>query len=119
MQTKKNRLKRYLETGTRNNAESKDAMEILIGQPLSIANVIKAHRQSENWSQQHLAGKLKVSKQAISRFENGELIPSLETAAKIAKVFGVDEETFIELTLEQLVKKAGLSYRISLEKKAG
>ena len=50
---------------------------------------IKGLRIAFNYSQVNLADKLGVTKQSISNWENGNIIPSVEMLLKIANVFSV------------------------------
>ena len=52
-------------------------------------------RRKANMSQGALAEKLFVTPQAVSRWENGQTEPDLETIKKIAEVFGVAVEDVI------------------------
>ena len=50
-----------------------------------IVKLRKAHR----WSQEDFAEKLYVSRQAISRWENGTALPDAQNVLQISKMFGV------------------------------
>ena len=57
-------------------------------------------RKARGWSQEELAGKIEVSRQAISRWESGETLPDAANLLKLSDLFGVtsdyllrDEET--------------------------
>lgn len=96
------------------------SIEELTGGPLTIFRVIKSHRMAAEWTQQQLADRLDVSKQAVSKFEKGLLLPSLEMVVKMADTFEVDRETFIRLLFLEMVDRAGLKYEIHIERrKAG
>ena len=55
-----------------------------------IQNNIKVYRAKNNWTQEDLAKKVGVSRQAIISIEKYKYLPSLELAFKIAKVFQED-----------------------------
>lgn len=58
-------------------------------------NRIKVLRAERNWSQQVLADKLGVSRQAVNAVENGKHDPSLQLAFDIAEQFELNiEEVF-------------------------
>lgn len=50
-------------------------------------NKLKILRVTENWTQEDLAKKLKVSRQTIIAIENNKYLPSLPLAFDIAKLF--------------------------------
>ena len=56
---------------------------------MDIAEKIIKLRKESGWSQEDLAEKLYVSRQAISRWENGTALPDAENVLQISKLFGV------------------------------
>ena len=46
-------------------------------------------RKAHGWSQEDLAEKLNVSRQAISRWENGTALPDAQNVLQISKLFAV------------------------------
>ena len=56
-------------------------------------------REAHNFSQVQLATKLHVSKQAISNWENNNIMPSIEMLVKLADLFGVSTDFLRESTL--------------------
>lgn len=50
---------------------------------------IRALRRAKGWTQQQLADEADVSRQMVTRWENGWNVPSLPYAAKLAGLFGV------------------------------
>ena len=46
-------------------------------------------RKEKGWSQEDLAEKLNVSRQAISRWENGTALPDAQNVLQISKLFNV------------------------------
>ncbi len=57
---------------------------------------IKISRIELDLHQKQLADKIKSNQKSISRFENGESIPSLETLMKLAKVLKKPASYFID-----------------------
>lgn len=55
-----------------------------------IKNRIKVLRAERNWTQEELAERAGISRQAVISIEKYKYTPSLELAFTIAKVFGVD-----------------------------
>lgn len=58
-------------------------------------NVIYELRRKNGLSQDELAEKLFVTRQAVSRWENGETIPNTETLKLLSKVFDVSINTLL------------------------
>ena len=67
---------------------------------------IKLLRKARGLNQVELADKLKVSKQAVSNWENNNILSSIEILIRIATFFGVstdyllglDSRTYLEIT---------------------
>lgn len=55
-----------------------------------IKNHLKVLRAKKNWTQEELAKKVGISRQAVISIEKYKYTPSLELAFKLAKVFEVD-----------------------------
>ena len=49
-------------------------------------------RKSKGWSQEVLAEKLNVSRQAISRWENGTALPDAENLRQLSHLYGVSSD---------------------------
>ena len=56
---------------------------------MDIAEKIIKLRKANGWSQEDLAEKLYVSRQTISRWENGTALPDAENVLQISKLFNV------------------------------
>ena len=56
------------------------------------SNRIRFLRQSKQLNQVQLSEKLDVTKQSISNWENGNILPSVEMLIKIADFFGVSTD---------------------------
>ena len=78
-------LRKYL----RSNADSKNPPE----QAKSLGETLKAHRTSRGFTQEYVAESLGVSRQAVSKWENGAADPSTANLMALAKLYGlsVDE----------------------------
>lgn len=57
--------------------------------PKKTAKVIKKLRLKNHYSQYTLADRLNISRQAISKWERAESIPSRETLLKLSKIFNI------------------------------
>ncbi|PYZ96385.1 transcriptional regulator [Alteribacter lacisalsi] len=60
------------------------------------AEKLKNERHKRGWSQEDLAEKLYVSRQSVSKWENGQNYPSIEIIIKVSDLFGV--------TIDELLK---------------
>lgn len=58
-------------------------------------NVILELRTKNGFSQDELAEKIHVTRQAVSRWENGETIPNIETLKLLSKLFDVSINTLL------------------------
>lgn len=58
-------------------------------------NVIYELRTKNNLSQDELAEKVFVTRQAVSRWENGETVPNTETLKLLSKMFDVSINTLL------------------------
>jgi len=56
---------------------------------MTTAETLLKLRKDNNFSQDKMAEKLFVTRQAVSRWENGETVPNIDTLKIISKTFGV------------------------------
>ena len=56
---------------------------------MTLSEKIVGLRKAHGWSQEDIAEKLNVSRQAISRWENGTALPDAQNVLQISKLFGV------------------------------
>ena len=61
----------------------------------SLGETIKAHRTRCGMSQEQLAEKLGVSRQAVSKWETGTAEPSTSNLLALAKAFGIPPEELL------------------------
>lgn len=54
-----------------------------------LAQKIRVLRTAKNLSQDELAEKLYISRQAVSKWENGEATPDIDKLVQLAEIFGV------------------------------
>ena len=62
-------------------------------------------RRKNKMTQQDLAKQINYSDKAVSRWENGEVLPDVETLAKIAEVYGVPLSRILEKDADEAPKK--------------
>ena len=55
-------------------------------------------RKTKGWSQEDFAEKVDVSRQAISRWENGTALPDAQNVLQISKLFGVTTDYLLGYT---------------------
>ncbi|MBQ8942710.1 MAG: helix-turn-helix domain-containing protein [Firmicutes bacterium] len=58
-------------------------------------NIIQELRTKHGMSQEELANKIFVTRQAVSRWETGETVPNTETLKLLSEVFGVSIDTLL------------------------
>ena len=58
---------------------------------MTMGEKIQLLRKKQNWSQETLAEKLSVSRQAVSLWERDESQPELDKLLKLAKIFSGDD----------------------------
>ena len=80
-------LRKYL-----NSSPQRQEEEIL---RRSLGEVLKDHRTRCGMTQEFVAERLGVSRQAVSKWENGPADPSTSNLLKLAKLFGLSPEELI------------------------
>lgn len=81
-------LRKYL----RSNADSKNPPE----QAKSLGETLKAHRTSRSFTQEYVAESLGVSRQAVSKWENGTSDPSTANLMALAKLYGLSVDELLQ-----------------------
>ena len=71
-------------------------------------NVILKLRTQHGLSQDELAEKLYVTRQAVSRWENGETIPNTETLKLLSKLFDVSINTLLGAPRQLICQCCGM-----------
>ena len=79
---------------------------------MAIKDVLPTLRQERNMTQQDLAGKLFVTRQAVSRWENGETTPSVDMAKLIANVLDVPVMRVLDLQQEPSCQCCGTPFSV-------
>lgn len=72
-------------------------------------DIIKKLRTAHNLNQVQLAGKLNISKQTVSNWENNNILPSIEMLVKIARFFMVSTDYLLELDQREYLEITGLT----------
>ena len=71
-------------------------------------DIIRKLRIEHNLSQVELAGKVYVSRQAVSKWENGETIPNTETLKLLSKLFNVSINTILGSSKQLICQCCGM-----------
>lgn len=66
-----------------------------------VINKIKVLRAERDWTQEDLASKVGISRQAVISIERYKYTPSLELAFKIADTFGISINAVFEFNEEK------------------
>ena len=74
---------------------------MVYGDGMSIGERIAELREKENMSQGQLAETLEVSRQAVSKWENGTSDPSTSNLCALAKLYGIPVEELLHETQEE------------------
>ena len=64
---------------------------------------LKELRLSYGFNQVDLASKLGITKQCVSNWENGNVMPSIEMLINLARFFNVSSDYLLDLTPKQTV----------------
>lgn len=83
---------------------------------LSIARMLIAHRLGEDMSQAEFARFLGITASSLCDMEKGRKIPSPARAAKIAKKLGMIEISWVEMALQDQLRKDKFNYKVTLSK---
>lgn len=84
----------------------------------SFGEFVRDIRECDEISQTELAKRMRVSRQFINAIERDKARVSLEMAVKIARALGYPYEAFVEIFLNDLLKKSGIKKVVHLESKA-
>lgn len=72
----------------RQERERKDPERVAVRR--SLGEVLRAHRERCKMTQELVAEKIGVSRQAVSKWESGAAEPSTSNLIKVARLYGVD-----------------------------
>ena len=97
------------------NVQTMDFLEGLAGGSLTLGRFILSIREGEEMSQVAFAEKLGISKSHLCDIEKGRKVVSAAKAASMARILGYSEIQFVQLALQDVVKRAGLEYQVRIE----
>jgi DNA-binding XRE family transcriptional regulator len=84
----------------------------------SFGEFVRDIRECDEISQTELAKRMHVSRQFINAVEKDKANVSLEMAVKIARALGYPYEAFVEIFLNDMLRKSGIKKVVHLESKA-
>lgn len=84
----------------------------------SFGEFVRDIRECDEISQTELAKRMLVSRQFINAIEKDKAHISLEMAIKIARALGYPYEAFVEIFLNEMLRKSGIKKVVHLESKA-
>lgn len=68
---------------------------------MTIGEKIQLCRKAQRMSQEELAGRLGVSRQAVSKWEQNESIPDTENVIELGRIFGVSLDYLLKVEIEE------------------
>ena len=80
---------------------------------------IRLLRKSQDLSQVELAGRLGVSKQSVSNWENGNILPSIDMLVKISTVFNVSTDYILGLDNRSSGDRCYLEVKMCIRDRCG
>ena len=86
-------LRKYLRSGEVRQ-ENREAVE-------SLAKALKSHRERCRMTQEFVAEAVGVSRQAVSKWENGTSDPSTSNLCALAKLYGIPVEELLHETQDE------------------
>lgn len=86
-------LRKYLRSGEVRQ-ENREAVE-------SLAKALKSHRERCRMTQEFVAESIGVSRQAVSKWENGTSDPSTSNLCALAKLYGIPVEELLHETQDE------------------
>jgi DNA-binding XRE family transcriptional regulator len=84
----------------------------------SFGEFVRDIRECDGITQTELAKHMRVSRQFINSIEKDKAKISLEMAIKIARALGYPYEAFVEIFLNDMLRKSGIKKIVHLESKA-
>lgn len=63
---------------------------------MKLAERIQQRRKAAGWTQEQLAQKCAVSRQAVSKWEAGQSVPSLDKLRQLANCFGISVDELVQ-----------------------
>ena len=100
-----------------NNIPARESLKDVI-ENTSFGEFVKSIRVCDELSQTELAKRMKVTRQFIHAIELGKSNVSAQLASKIAEALGYPREAFVEVLINDMLKKAGINKVVEFKEKA-
>lgn len=87
---------------------------------MGFSNKLKSEREKRGWSQEELAQKLYVSRQSVSKWENGKNYPSIEVIIDLSNLFDITIDALLkndEDLKEKIIQDSKQSTNLSWQSK--
>lgn len=84
----------------------------------SFGDFVRDIRECDEVSQTDLAKRMHVSRQFVHAIEKNRANISLDMAIKISRALGYPDESFIEVFLNDMLRKSGIKKVVHIESKA-
>jgi transcriptional regulator with XRE-family HTH domain len=80
---------------------------------MNLGEKLKYLRKRHNWTQEQLAQHLNISRSQISKWENGELLPDIQSLQKLSNLYKVSVDFLIgkHTTKKELLREVNLLYQ--------
>lgn len=101
---------------TKKTMSAREVLKDVLGS--SFGEFVRDIRECDGISQTDLAKRMRVSCQFINAVERDKANVSLEMAIKIARALGYPYEAFVEIFLNDMLRKSGIKKVVHLESKA-
>ena len=101
---------------TKKTISAREALKDIL--KYSFGEFVKDIRECDEISQTELAKRMHVSRQFVHAVEKDKANVSLEMAIKIARTLGYPYEAFVEIFLNDMLRKSGIKKVVHLESKA-
>lgn len=93
------------------------SLEKISGSKLTLGRLLWAIRTGDEITQVDFANQLEnMSRQQLCDIEHGRKLVSPQLAAKYARILGYPEQQFIQLSLQDIVDRAGLEVRVDVSR---
>ncbi len=83
----------------------------------TFGELVRHMREADNISQSELASRVGVSRQFLNAIEHEKRIGNIDFAIKVAKGIGYSEDLFIEVCLNDMLKRCGVRKIVELKLK--
>jgi len=99
---------------TTKKSKAMRVLEDILGGGLNFGEVLEAIRKGDEKTQTEFAKELGISKSHLCDIEKRRKIVSPERAARFAKKLRYSEDTFVELTLQDMLNEANLELKVKV-----